>query len=555
DADEGFSYDIQAGKEISSGPAGCPVGTTIIVKDLFYNVPARLKFLKKDVTEGNYISDIITKIAVSRPDVKFTFIRDEKRVFGTPGNGDLFACLHAVFGKEVTDMLLPCSGEYEKLKISGFISKPLGNRPNRNMQYFFVNGRYVRIPAAAPALDRAYKNSIMVGKFPMCFLRVELSPELTDVNVHPAKTEIRFSDESKIYEAVFYSARAALAAGDRERPEVTLHGKKSILDEPEKEKPRQLSFEVKPPVKKSEAPAPAVNAEPASSRVEERVFTVPEKKYDIPAFSRSAAPKAPSIDIAFSEDDAPAPKPLILHDGTARVESLPRQAAARVESELPEAPTPETEPPARNFASEFASLKEEPRPESKENEPVRAVGEVFGTYIIAEQGNKLFVIDKHASHERIIFNSLGDIASSGSQMLLSPAAVSLSGREYAAVIENIKVFSDAGYEIEDFGSSSVLVRSCPAVLTNEDVPAVIKEMAGKLLKGDLRPVPEKLDWLKNSTACKAAVRAGDKMSLVEMQALVEKVLFDDSIRYCPHGRPVLYELSKYELEKQFGRTT
>lgn len=528
EAQEGAAYTIEGGNEKSNDPAGCPNGTTIIVKDIFYNIPARMKFLKKDVTEGNYVSDIVTKIAVSHPEIKFTFIRDEKRIFVTPGNGDLFASLYAVFGKEVTDMLLPVSYEYEKIKISGFVSKPLGNRPNRNMQYFFVNGRYVRIPAAAPALDRAYKNSIMVGKFPMCFLRLELPCELTDVNVHPAKTEIRFSDESKIFEAVFYAARAALSKGDTVRPEVTLKGKRSILDESKPSSAEQLTFRVAPTAR-------PVFSEPRATEQKGVSQTANTKKDTFSQSQKTYTAKMPSIDIAFAEDDGKRmQKVYTLNDDTGNMS--------------------EEKPAERDFAKEFSELSKK-IPEKKDDaEPVRVIGEAFKTYIIAERGNKLVLIDKHAAHERMIFNSLGDDFCTGEmQMLLSPAVVRLSGREYAAVIENIDIFTKIGYEIEDFGSSSVIVRACPVLLENDDVLSVIREMAGKLSKGDLRPVPEKLDWLKNSTACRAAVKAGDKMSITEMQSFTEKVLSDDNIKYCPHGRPVLYELSKYELEKQFGR--
>ncbi|MCH5197421.1 MAG: DNA mismatch repair endonuclease MutL [Oscillospiraceae bacterium] len=524
DAEEGVAYTVEGGEGKSNEPAGCPNGTTVIVRDIFYNIPARMKFLKKDVTEGNYISDIVTKIALSRPDIKFTFIRDEKRVFTTPGNGDLFAALYSVFGREVTDMLFPCSYEYEKIKVSGFVSKPLGNRPNRNMQYFFVNGRYVRIPAAAPALDRAYKNSIMVGKFPMCFLRLELPGELTDVNVHPAKTEIRFSDESKVFETVFYAAKAAIAKGDTLRPEVTLQGKKSILDESENAVHEQLAFGSEPAFRRGFSEPQKKEQISVSDMPLTRSFIEPPKKYTA---------NAPKIDIVFSDDDKAPVDFLELHDSAGKGE---------------------VKPPERDFAKEFSLLSKN-APEKKDTqEKVRVIGEAFKTYIIAERGNKLILIDKHAAHERMIFNSLGDDFSSGeAQMLLSPAVVGLSGREYAAVIDNIGVFTKIGYEIEDFGSSSVIVRACPVLLEKDDVSSIIREMAGKLVKGDMQPVPEKLDWLKNSTACRAAVKAGDSMSLTEMQSFAEKLLSDESVKYCPHGRPVLYELSKYELEKQFGR--
>lgn len=560
----GTAFTIEGGEQISLEEAGCPAGTTVVVRELFYNTPARMKFLKKDVTEGNFVSDVVTKTALSHPEIKFTFLRDEKRVFSTPGGGNLFAALHAVFGKEVTDLLLPCDYAYENIKLSGYISKPLGNRPNRSMQYFFVNGRFVRIPAAAPALDRAYKNSIMIGKFPMCFLSVELPFHLTDVNVHPAKTEIRFSDEAKIYEAVFYAARSAISKGDQARPGVSLTGKKSILEEPPAAE--QLSFSAAPPQQKAEAPAPAQpqTAEPAHAASPTAASSSAATQASRFASSPFPAPRPQTgranIDIAWS---APAGT-LPLHSDTLK-ERLEREGYLDPPSPAPEAaesgsaapaeatpPAPAKVPPQRDFAKEFAALSGKEKKEASGCRDVRVIGEAFKTYILAECGEKLLLIDKHAAHERMIFNSLS-CGERNAQMLLSPVTVGLSGREFAAVMENLQVFTDAGYEIEEFGGSNVIVRACPAVLTKEDIASLVREMAGKLAQGDLNPVPEKLDWLMNSTACRAAVKAGDELKPAEMQHFVEKLLADDNVKYCPHGRPVLYELSKSELERRFGR--
>ncbi|MBR5424689.1 MAG: DNA mismatch repair endonuclease MutL [Clostridia bacterium] len=547
DDETGAAFTIEGGEAGEPEEAGCPAGTTVVVRDLFYNTPARMKFLKKDVTEGNWAADVLTKTALSHPEIRFTFIRDEKRIFSTPGGGDLFAAVHAVFGREVTEMLLPSEYEYENIRVEGYISKPLGNRPNRSMQYFFVNGRCVRIPAAAPALDRAYKNCIMVGKFPMCFLSITLPAQFTDVNVHPAKTEIRFAEEGKLFEALFYAARSAIAKGDTDRPAVTLSGRKSILETPPE--PQQLSFDPPAPAEKKE-PAAIPQPEPRPAPVS----APPER-------SRGNV----SIDVIFDEPDESLTKNVLpLHDDSVikriAAEGLaPEPAAEEKKKEepafggpvsMPRKPVPAPEKPAKNYAEAFAALSGS----AKKTEParVRVIGEAFKTYIIAEYGDKLLLIDKHAAHERMIFNSLSE-GVTGSQMLLSPAIVALSGPEYAAVSENLQVFEEAGYEIEDFGGSSVIVRACPVLLTQEDIPSLIRELAGKLRQGDLCPVPEKLDWIRNSTACRAAVKAGDEMKPAEMQLFAEKLLADESVKYCPHGRPVLYELSRSELEKQFGR--
>ncbi len=574
----GTSYVIEGGQEIACEEAGCPKGTTLVVRDLFFNTPARRKFLKKDVTEGNFAADAVTKTALSHPEIRFTFIRDEKRVFSTPGNGDLFAAVYAVFGKEVTSQLLPCEYEYEDIRVSGYISSPLGNRPNRSMQYFFVNGRYVRIPAAAPALDRAYKNSIMIGKFPMCFLSVELPFDHTDVNVHPAKTEIRFSEESKLFEAVFYAARSALSKGDTARPEVKLTGRTGILDETPAG--TQMSFtqpnlpapETPVQPEKPAAPTPSADAAPAqpAPAEKEKIEPAPQASFEsaVPAHTeaprsrieqlQTAAPvrrPAASIDIEWSEPERPRTTgALPLNDDTAKrrildegIASVPAPAA---ETSAPASETPA--PPARDFAREFRALSEGAKKAEAPPDAARVIGEAFSTYIIAELGDKLILIDKHAAHERMIFNSLS--AGADSQMMLMPLTVTLSGKEYAAVVDNLSVFTEAGYEIEDFGSSSVIVRACPLALSQQDISAIVREMAGKLVQGDQRPVPEKLDWLLNSTACRAAIKAGDDMKPEEMEYFVRRLLQDDTVRYCPHGRPVLYEIRRSALEKQFGRT-
>ncbi len=565
-ADEaaGAAFTIEGGEAGTVEDAGCPDGTTVVVRDLFYNTPARMKFLKKDVTEGNYVADTLTKTALSHPEIRFTFIRDEKRVFSTPGVGDLFAAIHAVFGKEVTEMLLPCEYSYENIRVAGYISKPLGNRPNRSMQYFFVNGRYVRIPAAAPALDRAYKNSIMVGKFPMCFLAVTLPATFTDVNVHPAKTEIRFSEEGKLFEALFYAARSAIAKGDTARPAVTLTGRKSILEEPPKT--QQLSFEPVPAPSERAHAVDIPKAPPVAPVEAERPNSVPAPVKSVSAHVYPQAEptrRSRMLDITYSppEDTLP-PGVVPLRDDAAarRIEEEGLSCTAQESDPLPPveekevasvAPAHAQQSPARDFAEEFASLSGA----AKETEaPARAVvlGEAFKTYIIAEYGDKLLLIDKHAAHERMIFNTLSQ-GPAAAQMLLIPSVVTLSGPEYTAVCENLQVFADAGYEIEDFGGSSVIVQACPVMLTKEDIPSLIREMAGKLRQGDLHPVPEKLDWIRNSTACRAAIKAGDEMKPAEMQSFVDRLLADESVKYCPHGRPVMYELTKNELERQFGR--
>ncbi len=556
EAETGTAIEIHGGEEISFDDTGCPVGTTVIIRDLFFNTPARMKFLKKDMTEGTYVSDVVAKTAISHPEVKFTLIKDGKATLSTPGNGKLLDAVFSVFGKEISDSLIPVDYEYNSFKIKGFISRPLNNRPNRNMQYFYVNGRYVRIPVASAALDEAYKNSIMVGKFPVCFLFIDLPAGKIDVNVHPAKTEIRFSEDSKVFEAVFYSAKSALNKGDTVRPEVNLRERRDITA---KSMPvsRQLSFtETAVPEKKEERAdipekAPAVSPErnvisEKSSEIsaEKPVFTPPERK-PLPVTESVKEPEAnPSMPFSVPEK----PSGGVFRDTSSVFGNLISKEEGKEKNKGFTAFSSPVSKPLNPVIP--------PEPQgSPENKPeYRIVGEVFRTYILVEQGEKMLIIDKHAAHERMIFNRLSQTDfSKDSQLLLLPVTVTLSAREYAAVTENIDVFRKGGFMVEDFGDGAVVVRGFPLVLTKEDIPLIITEMAGELLKGKTRPQPEKLQWLYHSASCRAAIKAGDALKKEETEAFVEKLLSDESIRYCPHGRPVMYELSKHEIEKQFGR--
>lgn len=555
EAEEGVRYENEGGKETVCEPAGCPTGTTVVIRDLFFNTPARLKFLKKDVTEGNYVADIVTKAALSHPEIRFTLIRDDKTVLRTPGSGNLFDAIYSIFGKDVAAGLIPCEYSYNGMEVSGYISRPLNNRPNRNMQYFFVNGRSVRLPAAVPALDNAYKNSIMVGKFPMCFLCLTIDVAKTDVNVHPAKTEIRFSDEQKLFETVYYAARSALAKGDTERPSVNLP-ERDLLKKREPE-PAQLRF-VQSFSAADDAPKPDAAVESARQRTVQVAAPVTSKQ--------SASPvRKPDIDVLFSEPshtERSGNGILEFRDGnyTAKPEGA-IEASGRSVCGYPMLWSEEKVASVSDVSPAAPAKTEVSLPVTEaENVPpaVRVIGELFKTYIIAECNDKMLLIDQHAAHERMLFNQFTADAAARtpvSQMMLSPVAVTLSGREYAAVIENLSVLEQAGFEAEDFGGGTVLVRACPAALCESDVAGLLSELAGALAEGNLRPEPEKLSWIFHSAACRAAVKAGDRLKPEEMQAFVERLLQDPDVRYCPHGRPVLYELSKYEIEKKFGRIT
>ena len=590
----GTGIEIAGGEELSFDDAGCPNGTTVIVRDLFYNTPARMKFLKKDMTEGSYVTDVVQKTALSHPEIKFTLIKDGKNVLMTQGNGDLRSAVYNIFGKEISEALIPVEYEYQTIKIKGFVSRPLNNRPNRNMQFVFVNGRYVRVPVAAAALDEAYKNRIMVGKFPMCFLFIDIPAGKVDVNVHPAKTEIRFSEDSKIFETVFYSVKSALNKGDDVRPEISLREKRDITAKKEPE-PVQMRFSqsvlnnenniaerstgYNPPraqaafTETSNTAASAeVSAEKFSS-VRKKSSPVEQVKTVLDAVEQSYPVKTEEASVVKEEAEEKRMSAVPVIDITAEDEenfsvnkpfSLPekdRVAVFRDTSGIFNNMTPKEKVTEENERYYIGKQEEKPAEDTPfvpdngiKNEEIRIVGEVFSTYILVEKGDKLLVIDKHAAHERMIFNSLmSEKEKTASQLLLSPVAVTLSGKEYAAVLENTEVFLRGGFAVEDFGGGTVIVRECPVTLQKEDISSIITEMAGELLKGNMRPVPEKLTWLYHSTACRAAIKAGDRLKKEETEVFIKKLLSDDSIRYCPHGRPVMYELTKREIEKQFGR--
>ncbi len=574
DAETGTAFEIEGGEEKSFDEAGCPAGTTIIIRDLFFNTPARMKFLKKDSTEGTYVSDVVAKTAISHPDVKFIFIKDGKQMLSTPGNGSLKDCVYSVFGKDISESLIECEYEYKFIKIKGYISKPLSNRPNRNMQYCFVNGRYVRIPVAAAALDEAYKNRIMVGKFPVCFLFIEIDPRKTDVNVHPAKTEIRFSEDSAVFEAIYYAAKAALNLGDTKNPGVVLKDRSSDVLKKAVPAATQLNF---PTGNKETVTVKSTVTDVYPVRENGTVKNVvvtreeikeTEKETSFPgSYSASSTAFHDNSGVfrnIISKQQAEESNRQLLEEQRKRLNAEKTERLSDMHAE-DSALTDDSDAhdfPVHTAPSQVPENKyDNTEAEAEEKEinvpelpPFRIAGEIFKTYILVETGGKLLIIDKHAAHERMIFNRLKEKGfSKDSQMLMFPVSVTLSGREYAAVTENLEIFAEGGFTVEDFGSGTVIVRDCPLALSKEDVASLIAEMAGELARGNMKPVPEKLDWLYHSAACRAAVKAGDEMKEKEIEVFVKNLLSDPTIRYCPHGRPVMYELTKHEIEKQFGR--
>ncbi len=511
EAEIGTRYAVEGAKEMLLDDAGCPNGTTIVVRDLFFNTPARMKFLKKDVTEGNAVAGVVDRIALSHPEVSVRFVRDGKEVLATAGDGKLRNTIFAVFGREFAESLLPCEYALNGIRAEGYISKPVHARANRTMQFFFLNGRLIKTRTGMAALEQAYKNAIMVGKFPACVLFLTVPAAAVDVNVHPAKTEVRFADEKRIFDAVYYCAKLALEQNDT-RPQMRFEAKAQQIvtaqSMPQPPQAEQMRIAPRPPVR----------------------VVPPAQKNDTPPSTlvlRSPQETVPPAQVETEEDillhSPPAPKP---------------------EKETVTLPVVETADPPELQPSETPVAAE----------PFRVIGEAFRTYILVEQGEKLLLIDKHAAHERMIYESLKkNVNDAERQLLLAPVTVTLSKEEYDAVLANADLLEQAGYAVEDFGQGMVLVTECPTFLEAGDLPSVLSELGGHLAENKKDLVPEKLDWIYHSTACRAAIKSGDRTTPYELESFVERLLADPDIRYCPHGRPVLIEMPKREIEKNFGR--
>lgn len=542
DENIGTRYVIESGEEILCDDAGCPKGTTIIVRDLFYKTPARMKFLKKDVTEANAIAGVIDRIALSHPEVSIRFIREGKQVLITSGRGDLHTCIREVFGKEFSETLIPASAETNGVKISGYVSKPVAARPNRNMQFFFINNRLIKTGTGSAALSEAYKNSIMVGKFPSCVLNIELDPSLVDVNVHPAKTEVRFSDERMIFNAVYYACKNALAAGDT--PKQVREIKKDFYKAPEKPAEQLVINQKSEPVKdfwqhipKTQTPVQASKpVAPVEVKPVVDVRPVEVKPVEPQSVARLSSPcDKPSIQPETTED-------ILLH-------SQPKKQEEPAETEVPVISVV----PVENVQSEPVIEPQKEINTFKEEEFL-LIGEAFKTYIICEYCGKMVIIDKHAAHERIIYEKLKKESGERTpQLLLLPVTVTLSKEEYSATLENLELINSSGFDVEDFGGGCVIVRECPMELSADDVEDVISEIAGRFVDKKQDVAFEKLDWIFHSVACRSAIKAGNFTSRLEMERFAKQLLSMPDIRYCPHGRPVLIEMTKRELEKNFGR--
>lgn len=561
----GTRYEIAGGEEKDLSDAGCPKGTTIVVRDIFYNTPARMKFLKKDVTEGNAVAAIVDSMAISHPEISFRFIRDSKQVLITSGNGDLKSTAYSVFGRDFSSALIPVDYSVNNMRVTGLVTKPFASRKSRAMQYFFINSRLVKSKTAMAALEQAYKNSIMVGRFPGCILNIECDTSFVDVNVHPAKIEVRFANERPVFELIYYGVKSAIQAGDSPKvaefkpsrqTQPTASGKLDFFMK-EEDKPKQMTF------KQQSNPDLFWNvAASTPNKYNENV------KFDSGNAGLENLNNKPETKIETNDADEPN---YSQQSGDGKTGgkfhgSLGSISFENVENtSLPTVQSKETESPQDNGSADEGA---DTQPFSDENEPsiaeksaptapeipdFKVVGEAFKTYIIVEIDNALYFIDKHAAHERMNYEKLKSGTVINSQILISPVVVNLAKDEYGAVCENLDLYKKCGFEIEDFGNSSVIVRECPSILDGEDIKDLVCETAAKLLDGKTDITPEQMDWIFHSTSCRAAVKAGDYTSPYERELFIKKLLSMPNIRYCPHGRPVMIKMSKYDIEKQFGR--
>ena len=520
DSLSGISLHLEAGDILEETEVGCPVGTTIIIRDLFFNTPARMKFMKADTVEGGRVAAAVQLQALAHPEVAITFLRDGKQVLSTPGKGGLEAAVYCVYGRECAKMV-KVDSRWENYHLTGFVSKPTDSRSSRNLQTFFVNGRPVKSRTMVAALEEAYRNQIMVGKFPACVLHLELPANAVDVNVHPAKTEVKFLSEKAVFDCIHYGVLGALNKTP-DRPQMQF-------------KPQPMPAPVVP-FKPQPAPAPAK----APQQNFFRTMTSEEYKHFSTAISQAPQPKKEAA--AATAAKIPTAS-FAVRESVMLPKQEPVQPAAPV---VPVSPAVTAVQPEEQM--EQISL---PMPQEA---PWRLVGELYNSYIIVEQGEEAFLIDKHAAHERILFEKLKKNQEAiSSQALLTPVTVRLNPAAAAELISNRELLKELGFELDEFGESTILLRQIPMDLSPEGAAEAVESIAADLLNGRREEITKVRDEVLHTVACKAAVKAGWLSDEKELLALVKQVMADEELKYCPHGRPICITLSKKQLEKQFKR--
>ena len=588
-------YRIEGGEEVSREPGARAVGTTIRVKDLFYNTPARMKFLKKDSSEGTFVSDTVTHVALSHPEVSVKFIREGKLQYVTPGDGQLRGAAYAVLGREFSRDLIELKNQEGVYRITGLITPPKSCRASRSMQHFYINGRYVRNRTMMAGMEMAFKGTMMQGKFPGGILLLEMPADLVDVNVHPAKIEARFARENDVFDVVYHAVKLALAQPGT--------GERLFIFEADKEEEKAENSKKDADIIKNDVKNNNFTGLSAIIRGQADPGVLPQQHWE-PA-KPAAAPQQPAPSAAMQIPTAPsvprwkgsaqnedmldpfvtlhspklettkAPEPFRAAASETQLDVEPEFGETKLHSprdhmaawnpaqeapkEEPEsAPCAETEPDAPEAAEQETVLAEPEQmnfdPTADQPEPLRYVGEVFRTYILAERGDELCLIDKHAAHERQLYEKLAaNYGNVPSQMLLEPAAIDLAAEEKQALLDNIPLLENAGLEIADFGGNTVVLRAVPADVEPQNAESLLVEIANKLLKGGHDALNEHTEWVLHSISCRAAIKAGDKSSPQELLALAEKILSGEVPPFCPHGRPCVLKLTRKELEKQFGR--
>lgn len=535
----GTSLHLEAGEITSETEAGCPEGTTIIIRDLFYNTPARMKFMKADTVEGSRVAGTVQLQALAHPEVAITLVRDGKNVLSTPGTGKLRDAVYCVYGRDFAAMV-EVDSHWEKYNLSGFVSKPTDARPSRNLQTFFVNGRPVKSKLLQSALEEAYRNQIMVGKFPACVLHLNIPAGAVDVNVHPAKTEVKFLNEKAIFDCVHYGVLSALNRTS-DRPAVQFKQEKTAFVPPMPEAPKKE--DAKPEAKK------------------DFFRTMSAEEYKTFAASFQSGPK-PSAEAAKATVQKMNP---VLHETVMR----PKMAEpAMHQTVIAQVITPESGPPVVEQPTVLPPMPKQSAPAPAPSTPVisevadipapipwRIVGELYRSYIVVEQGDDAYLIDKHAAHERILFDKLkANQEAISAQSLLTPLPVRLSPAAVGAIVDNHKLLSELGFEAEEFGDNTVLLRRIPMDLSPDDADDALEAMSEDLLSGKSASPTTVRDEILHTVACKAAIKAGWVTDEKELQALVRQVMEREDLKYCPHGRPICISLSKKNLEKQFKRS-
>lgn len=529
----GVSLHLEAGEITEEAEAGCPDGTTILIRDLFFNTPARMKFMKSDTVEGSRVAAAVQLQALAHPEVAIQFLRDGKTVLSAPGTGGLQAAVYCVYGRECAQMV-EVRSRWENYSLTGFVSKPTDARPSRSLQTFFVNNRPVKSKILVAALEEAYRNQIMVGKFPACVLHLTLPPGAVDVNVHPAKTEVKFLSEKAVFDCVHYGVLGALNQKP-DRPQVKF---------PAQSQPSPSVPAYQPLPKEPSSSAPG-KKEPFF-----RTMTPEEFKTFSTAIQSAPQPKKEASAAAVSKIERPANMPL------REFVMLPQ-----VQSDIP-APKASPAPPVRSSADPKPAARPEEAPEEMEQTALkmpevpdwRLVGELYQTYILVEQGAEAFLIDKHAAHERILFEKLkAHQEGITAQALLSPIPVRLNPAALGELLANQDMLDELGFEVEEFGENTLLLRQIPMDLKPEDAQDALEALSSDLLSGRREQKDTVRDTLLHTVACKAAIKAGWHSDEKELLAVAKAVMEREDLKYCPHGRPICIALSKKHLEKQFKR--